>query len=565
MKNTLYIWFIFWVSITATANETIVLNTEMYGIDHNKKLIVSNNSVENINTMYPNLKTAILLDVHYTFSVPVQTIEVGMPYSVIHSGNEQTYTLYFTELPLVYINTPYTIVDSPKVWASFRLTENNGNSISSDIGIEYRGGFSQTLPKKSMEIEFWEDNTGEETVDYSLLGMRSDDDWNLQAMYNEPLRFLSKTNNDLWRLFHTVYYIDEEPEAVNGIKMTYSELFINGEYRGVYAVSEKIDRKQLKLKNHNGSIRGELYKGDTWGATTFTSLPPYDNTSDYWGGWEYKHPEEEINWSNLYDLTNFVINGNDIDFYAQYQDKLQVDNMVDYFIFLNVLRATDNTGKNLYLAKYTTNEPYFYVPWDLDGTFGIIWDGSQENITTGLLINGLYNRLWTDCQNNGFREKLQARWNSVKQTIFNHDFLMNMFESGYSYLLENGVYPREEIAWQGYETEYTHLDYMSDWITNRLAYLDMKFNETCDLSISYPSKQKIKVYPNPTSEFLYFELSKNQSAVVSVYDIQGKLLIEKNILNPNQPLLVSSLSSGVYFVKIKTKNSYQTEKIIISK
>src|SRR5690606_26300399 len=429
MKNTLYIWFIFWVSITATANETIVLNTEMYGIDHNKKLIVSNNSVENINTMYPNLKTAILLDVHYTFSVPVQTIEVGMPYSVIHSGNEQTYTLYFTELPLVYINTPYTIVDSPKVWASFRLTENNGNSISSDIGIEYRGGFSQTLLKKSMEIEFWEDNTGEETVDYSLLGMRSDDDWNLQAMYNEPLRFLSKTNNDLWRLFHTVYYIDEEPEAVNGIKMTYSELFINGEYRGVYAVSEKIDRKQLKLKNHNGSIRGELYKGDTWGATTFTSLPPYDNTSDYWGGWEYKHPEEEINWSNLYDFTNFVINGNDIDFYAQYQDKLQVDNMVDYFIFLNVLRATDNTGKNLYLAKYTTNEPYFYVPWDLDGTFGIIWDGSQENITTGLLTNGLYNRLWTDCQNNGFREKLQARWNSVKQTIFNHDFLMNMFES----------------------------------------------------------------------------------------------------------------------------------------
>ena len=527
-----------------------------------------NNSVESINTIYPNPKTIISLDVDYTFSVAIQTIEIGIPYDVVHSENNQIYKLYFTEFPLIHITTPHTIVDAPKVWASFRLTENNGESTFSDIGIEYRGGYSQSLAKKSMEIEFWEDSTGEETIDYSLLGMRSDDDWNLQAMFNEPLRFLSKTNNDLWRLFHTSYYIADEPEAVNGIKMTYSEMFINGEYRGVYAVSEKIDRKQLKLKNHNGTIRGELYKGDQWanGAVTFNWVGPFDNNSDVWDGFEYKHPDEEINWSNLYNLVDFVKNGTDTDFYAQYQNKFHSDNMVDYFIFLNVLRATDNTGKNLYLAKYNTNEPYFYVPWDLDGTFGIIWDGSQENITTGLLTNRLYNRLWLDCSENGFREKLQTRWNLVKETIFNHEFLMNMFEENYDYLLNNGVYQREEIAWTGYLTELYHLDYMSDWITNRLDYLDTKFNELCTMNVSGFSANNIKMYPNPAGDYLYFKPNNTDEIKVFIYDLQGKLLIESQSISSETPIVISSLNSGIYMVQIKSGNNYvQTQKLVVTK
>src|SRR5690606_8152803 len=139
----------------------------------------------------------------------------------------------------------------------------------------------------------------------------------------------------------------------------------------------------------------------------------------------------EIDWSNLYNLIDFVKNSNNNEFYAQYQNKFQLDNMVDYFIFLNLLRATDNTGKNIYIAKYDTEEPYFYVPWDLDGTFGIIWSGNHENITNDILRNKLYDRLLQDCSVNGFREKLRDRWNSAKQSIFNHDFLMNKFQESY--------------------------------------------------------------------------------------------------------------------------------------
>src|SRR5690606_38679473 len=123
---------------------------------------------------------------------------------------------------------------------------------------------------------------------------------NLQAMYNEPLRIRSKTNNDLWRMVNTLQYQDKEPEAINGIRMKFVELFINDEYRGLYCLGEKVNRKQLKLKKHNGNIRGELYKGVGVGANTFTAVPPYDNYVLKWGEFEYKHPDEETDWSNLH-------------------------------------------------------------------------------------------------------------------------------------------------------------------------------------------------------------------------------------------------------------------------
>ena len=116
-----------------------------------------------------------------------------------------------------------------------------------------------------MEIEFWTDNIGNETQNHALLGMTNDDDWNLQAMYNEPLRIRSKTNNDLWRMINSLHYQNQEPEAINGVRIKYVELFINNEYRGLYCLGEKVNRKQLKLKKHNGNIRGELYKGISWG------------------------------------------------------------------------------------------------------------------------------------------------------------------------------------------------------------------------------------------------------------------------------------------------------------
>lgn len=408
------------------AGEIIVIPSNQFNIDNNKKLILSNLDVTYINKQWSGEKSSITFDVNYDFETPVTIIKIGTPYRVINPADNKLYLLYFTELPLITISTINTIADEPDVLGKFKLIDTNQNLVVSNIGIQYRGASSQFFPKKPFEINFWNDEQGAETHDESLLGMHSDDGWNLQAMYTEPLRFHSKTSNDLWKLIHKPYYLSSEPEAASGIEMKYAELFLNGEYRGVYCVGEKVNRKLLKLKKYNKNIKGELYKAAEWGeSTALNSLLPYDNYELSWGGFEFKHPKEQTDWENISNFVDFVVNKADSDFFREYKNEFNINNSIDYLIFINLLRATDNVAKNLYFAKYSTNEPYFYVPWDLDGTFGSIWNG-HENITNDLLSNGLYNRLLDDCSAGGFREKLNLRWSELRNTLITHSNLMTM-------------------------------------------------------------------------------------------------------------------------------------------
>ncbi len=556
------------VNLTALANGTVVIENYFYHTDHQKKLIVVNVEVSKLNSEYQGTKSAILLDEYFKFSNELLSLQVGTAYEVINTEG-LVYRLYFTQLPLVKIITNEKIVDEPRVLAEFILAEPDGNIIKSHMGVEIRGGHSQSYPKNSLRIEFWEEPTPTDTLtrDFSLLGMRNDDDWNLQAFYNEPLRIRSKTANELWKLIHTPYYQKEEPDAVNGIQMEYVELIINNEYSGIYALSERVDRKQLQLKTFNGDLRGELYKGSSWGATTFTNFPDFNNNDTIWGGFEYIYPQEYIDWINLYGFVDFAVNDDDSYFYSDYQSFFEIDNAVDYFIFLNLLRAVDNTGKNIYIARYDEGEPYFYIPWDLDGVLGIDWDGRIDENTTHILSNGFYDRLICDCRKNGFHEKLNKRWNNLRTDILSHKNIMDLLEKNYLFLEHNGVYEREEISWENYQYNEQHLEYISEWLTDRLKFLDTEFNKPCEPPEGFTfdkPEPRITLYPNPASDNLTVKVEAGVVPFqIKIVNTSGYALHTEVIRSKEQPIQLPVFQPGLYFVLVQNQAFSEAQKLII--
>ena len=550
-------------SFALTANDTIFIDENQYVIDHDLKLVLSNIDLELINTNPAESKTHINLDITYQFAEAVDEVTRGSAYQVSANQND-TYSLYFTDLPIIQIETSAEIIDEADTPAYFTMIESNGNLTQSDIGIQYRGGWSQTLPKKSMEIEFWTDPKESDQQDFALLGMRSDDDWNLQAMYNEPLRIRSKTNFALWQMIDTLHYLDDEPDASNTVNLEYAELFIDGSYRGVYVVGEKIDRKQLKLKSHNGSIRGELYKGVSWGATTLGSLPPYDNNSEQWGGFEYKYPDNEIDWSRIHDFVDFVINSPDAAFYEGIEEQFDMDNAVNYFIFMNTLRALDNTGKNIYVAKYSANEPYFYVAWDLDGTFGTIWHGGNAPEYDDILVNGMYERLMKEpCLADGFREALKERWLALRSTTLSNDSLIELLSNNHNILIENGAYERESLAWSEYTYDPSGFDYMTNWINNRTNYLDAQFGDDCVpiLNTVDYSESAYLIGPNPTYGLLNIRNENDTTLDVSFYNNVGQLILEVELYGTDNSILLDGLRSGFYTMSIVANDNIETHRI----
>jgi spore coat protein H len=555
-------------ALKVLAGDTITIDSKFYHIDYINHIIVINKEVTSINEASKDLKDIIVLDKPYIITQPALTLDTKSSYQVTSAG--ATYTLYFTQLPIIHIDTRKEIVDTPSVYATFSISELSGLTTKANLGIEVRGGNSQSYPKKSYELSFWADTLGASNRDVSFLGMRNDNKWNLQAMYNEPLRLNNKVSHELWLDIHQIYYKDKEPDAKNGIAMKYVELFVNNQYKGVYALSERIDRKQLKLKKYNNGIKGELYKGGSWGdAVTFKAATTFDNTSSTWDGFEYKEPEEEINWSNLYNFVNFVTTSNDADFYQKYQQKFRLDNAVDYYIFLNLLRATDNYGKNLYIAKYKTDEPYYYVPWDLDGVFGYNWQGQNDNTTNDVLTNGFYDRLLQDCAPTGFRSALIARWTALRSTVITEDYILAKFKANNEYLLANNIYEREHLAWNDYRYDENQLTYVASWLKSRLAYLDGKFTQPCsttNATLSAATTQQsssFKLYPNPTNDNLYIE-SESTNYEVFIQDMTGKIVLKYVSTSKSNKIDISSLNKGLYAVMLKSKASIKTEKLLIN-
>ena len=424
-----------------------------------------------------------------TFKLPENSKEIAthildehidtVPYNLkMRMRTETTVThLYTTKYPIIHIKTTTSILDHEKTSATLTYYGKDTTFVN-PIGIEHRGNISLSFPKKSYDIEFREDMYGEKSKNIQLKGLRKDDDYVLDALYNEPLRMRAFMAQNLWLDIHKPHYAKEEPKAQSGVDAAYVEVFVDYNYKGIYLLSEQVDRKLLKLKKKKkDTVKGELFKaGYHRTATKFMEAPSFKNALPTWGGFVMKYPYEDYtsHWDDIYNTLDFTINSTPEIFANEIASHFNVNNLIDYYLFINLVRGTDNLSKNYYLARYDVDTPYFIVPWDLDGTWGVVIDGRSMNITTDILTNGLFERLWNENPNE-YQAKVIDRWKTLRASHFSTETLIKRIQKRYHTFKGNHIYEREALLWKNTFTK-EQLDYMIQWLLKRLEFLDKTFS-----------------------------------------------------------------------------------------
>lgn len=79
---------------------------------------------------------------------------------------------------------------------------------------------------------------------------------------------------------------------------------------------------------------------------------------------------------------------------------------------------------------------------------------------------------------------------------------------------------------------------------------------TCSLSIDDMAFEKVKSYPNPVKDILYFEKEVQK---VTITDLTGKVLSTQS--NSSQ-IDMSGFQNGMYLITIETKNGKETKKVV---
>jgi len=162
-------------------------------------------------------------------------------FSITFGNNRATYTPFTdSNLPIVVINTNnQSIPNDPQIMADMGIIYNGVgirnnmtdpfNHYNGKIGIEIRGNYSASLPQKPYRFETWDINGN--AINVPLLGMPSENDWALLATYNDK-SFVRNTLAN--HLFDTMGHYATRSEFV--------EVVLNGEYQGIYMLSETIKR-----------------------------------------------------------------------------------------------------------------------------------------------------------------------------------------------------------------------------------------------------------------------------------------------------------------------------------
>lgn len=89
---------------------------------------------------------------------------------------------------------------------------------------------------------------------------------------------------------------------------------------------------------------------------------------------------------------------------------------------------------------------------------------------------------------------------------------------------------------------------------------DIYFNPSpSNLQNTLHNTNLLTIYPNPAADFI---VVNNEAKNVSIYDINGKLVIKTQSNYLNTPIDVSNLSNGLYFVTTQSESGLKTAKFV---
>lgn len=433
---------------------------------------------------------------------------------------------FSTHLPLMKINTDSPIpsayiieengnrernYESVSATVNYYADENELNSltkvpdIEENATIRIRGRSSRDYDKKSYLIKFKKSNlTDDKKV--SLSGMSAESDWTLHGP------FLDKTLIRNYLCYNLAGDI-----MGNSPNVRFCEMFLNGEYQGLYLITEKV----------NYSEEGRINLTETGSASTVTSYilqldvgsedPLYAlNTFNYYTG---RNGSRNIKFGNLEiiypnksltieqktyienDISKFekaLVSFDSADRKLGYPSFIDVDSFVDYFIINEFTMNSDAGRLSTYLYKDVRGKMKIAV-WDFNSAFNNYIPEMANPHYFMLTEKFWYKYLLRD---DYFVDKIVRRYGELRKTYLSDEYLLEYIDEtiaylgpaidrnyelwGYSFAEENSLLLPIERNPRSYEEA---INQLKDIIVERGIYMDENI-ETL-YALSHNSRNKV--------------------------------------------------------------------------
>lgn len=405
-----------------------------------------------------------------------------------------------SNLPIVIITTDNgeSIPDEPKIGATMKILYVNDTTINylsnqddslylnynGRIGIELRGSTSQNHNKKpyGFETRMADDVTNNNV---SLMGLPAENDWVLNPMNDEP----SYVRDNL-------SYILAGRLGHYAPRVKYCEVIVNGDYRGLYFLTEKIkiDAHRVNIvsmdstDNANPDITGGyIFKADklTGGDVPAWSTPAYD----YWENVDYIYhepkpevitPAQGTYLQAYFNTMQAVIAAHDQDVSHGFPAYVDIPSFVDYMIMGELSSNVDIYQKSTFFHKDRGGKLRAGPVWDFNLAYGYDFGSvGRSGYDVLQFANGdntgsdFWHQLYED---NFYRCYLMHRWEELTApgAPLHYDSVISVMDSLTAQI--STAVSRDRVRWFRIYDYNDHLNTMKTWLQNRYTWLNHEWD-----------------------------------------------------------------------------------------
>ncbi len=322
--------------------------------------------------------------------------------------------------------------------------------------MKVQGNTSAEYEKKNYNIKLYEDeaHTKKHKVD---LGWGEQFKYCLKANYIDASHARNIVNARLFakitksRVGHSPI-LDSLPNMglVDGYPVA---LYLNGSFYGMYTLNIPKDKWLLGMKNDE-TVKQAILMADDWLPSVYLKEPI---AIDYSNGWDLEHcTTQNSAWArNSFNrFIEFINTADDTEFKENLQEYIDVDSFIDTILFYIASGAYDNYVKNMLYVTYDGGDTWMCIPYDLDSTWGLYWDGSYFVSTDIGMPEGGDGNVWFKKSTNIlfpkilslFKDKVKQRYTALRAGVMSNDSIKAEFNSFFD-LVPEVLYESDNQRW----------------------------------------------------------------------------------------------------------------------
>lgn len=407
-----------------------------------------------------------------------------------------------SNLPIVIINTDNgaSIPDEPKIGATMKILYVNDTTINylsnqenpaylnynGRIGIERRGSTSQGHSKKPYGFETrMDDDITNNNV--SLMGLPAENDWVLNPMNDEP----SYVRDNL--SYHLAAELGHYAPRTK-----YCEVIVNGDYRGLYFLTEKIkiDKDRVNIAPMDSTDNqfpnvsgGYIIKADK---LTGGDVPAWTTTAyDYWQDVAYIYhapkPEEITSEQGEYiqayfDTIQAVVAAHNQNVSHGYPAYIDIPSFVDFMIMGEFSSNVDIYQLSTFFHKDRNGKFRAGPVWDFNLAYGYDFGSvgrSGHDVLQFANSDNTGSDFWHQLyEDDMFICYLIHRWQELTSDgmPLHYDHVIHVMDSLTEQISTANV--RDRVRWWSIYNYNEHLNTMKLWLQNRYAWLNQTWGHT---------------------------------------------------------------------------------------